>query len=48
MSVSSKAMLFALVKHKDQKRKYTNEPYFYHLAQVVGIVSLHLKRIILP
>ena len=39
MSVSSKAMVFALVKHKDQKRKYTNEPYFYHLAQVVGIVA---------
>lgn len=25
--------------HKNQKRKYTNEPYFLHLAEVAGIVS---------
>ena len=33
------AMTFAMEAHKDQKRKYTNEPYFLHLAEVAGIVS---------
>ena len=36
-SLSFKAMSFAEIIHKDQKRKYTNEPYFKHLAEVVGI-----------
>lgn len=34
-----RAMMFAKEAHKDQKRKYTNEPYFLHLAEVTGIVS---------
>lgn len=34
-----RAMTFAMEAHKDKKRKYTNEPYFLHLAEVAGIVS---------
>lgn len=34
-----RAMTFAMEAHKAQKRKYTNEPYFLHLAEVAGIVS---------
>lgn len=34
-----RAMMFAMDKHKNQKRKYTNEPYFLHLAEVAGIVA---------
>ncbi len=34
-----KVMKFAMEAHKDQKRKYTNEPYFTHLSQVSGLVS---------
>lgn len=33
------AMIFAREAHKNQRRKYTNEPYFSHLAEVAGIVS---------
>jgi (p)ppGpp synthase/HD superfamily hydrolase len=33
------AMQFARHVHRDQKRKYTNEPYSGHLAQVAGIVG---------
>ena len=32
-----RAMVFALKAHKDQRRKYTDEPYFLHLAEVAGI-----------
>lgn len=32
------AMTFAFEKHKDQRRKYTNNPYTDHLAEVAGIV----------
>ena len=39
MNLSFKAMQFAREVHKDQKRKYTNTPYFDHLAEVVGITS---------
>lgn len=34
-----KAMIFAREAHKDQRRKYTDEPYFLHLAEVAGIVA---------
>jgi (p)ppGpp synthase/HD superfamily hydrolase len=34
-----KAIEFAIEAHKNQKRKYTNEPYWVHLAQVAGLVS---------
>ena len=33
------AMQFARQIHKDQKRKYTNEPYSGHLGEVAGIVG---------
>lgn len=36
-SLSYKAMMFAREAHKDQKRKYTGNPYSDHLAEVVGI-----------
>lgn len=32
-----RAMMFAREKHKDQRRRYTDEPYFLHLAEVAGI-----------
>lgn len=31
--------MFARECHKDQKRKYTNAPYFDHLAEVAGITA---------
>jgi len=34
-----RAMVFARETHKDQRRKYTDEPYFLHLAEVAGIVA---------
>jgi len=39
MSSAFKAMQFAREVHKDQRRKYTNNPYADHLAEVAGIVS---------
>lgn len=33
------AMLFAREVHRDQRRKYTGNPYVDHLAEVAGIVS---------
>ena len=39
MSVAFEAMMFARHVHKDQKRKYTGNPYVDHLAEVAGIVS---------
>lgn len=37
MNLALKAMLFAREAHKEQKRKYTGQPYFDHLAEVAGI-----------
>lgn len=34
-----KAMIFARECHKHQRRKYTNNPYADHLAEVAGIVA---------
>ena len=34
-----KAQKFAFEAHKDQKRKYTGEPYFNHCEEVANIVS---------
>ncbi|HEX2652963.1 MAG TPA: HD domain-containing protein [Xanthobacteraceae bacterium] len=39
MSIAFKAMQFAREVHKDQRRKYTNNPYTDHLAEVAGIVA---------
>ncbi|CAB3784140.1 HD domain-containing protein [Pararobbsia alpina] len=39
MSIAYRAMVFAREVHKDQKRKYTNNPYSDHLAEVAGIVA---------
>tara|TARA_R110000868_G_scaffold123094_2_gene326228 strand:+ start:879 stop:1493 length:615 start_codon:yes stop_codon:yes gene_type:complete len=35
--VAFKAMMFAREAHKNQRRKYTNNPYVDHLAEVCGI-----------
>lgn len=37
--IAYRAMIFAMNVHKDQKRKYSNEPYFIHLAEVAGMLS---------
>ena len=34
------AMMFARKVHKDQRRKYTSNPYTDHLAEVAGIVAV--------
>lgn len=39
MSIALKAMLFAREAHREQRRKYTNNPYTDHLAEVAGIVA---------
>lgn len=43
MSIAFEAMMFAREVHKDQRRKYTNNPYADHLAEVAGIVSTVLQ-----
>ena len=40
-SLIIKAAQFAAVKHKDQRRKYANVPYFEHLARTAQRVMLH-------
>lgn len=37
MSLAFEAMTFARAVHRDQRRKYTGNPYFDHLAEVTGI-----------
>lgn len=39
MSLAFKAMTFARKAHAAQRRKYTNNPYIDHLAEVAGIVA---------
>lgn len=39
MSIAYEAMMFAREVHKDQRRKYTGNPYTDHLAEVAGIVA---------
>lgn len=39
MSMAFEAMEFARTVHRDQRRKYTNNPYVDHLAEVAGIVA---------
>lgn len=38
-NLAFEAMWFCQLVHKGQKRKYTNNPYWEHPAEVVGIVS---------
>ena len=40
-----RAMIFSIELHKDQRRKYTDEPYFLHLAEVAGIVATVAPRL---
>lgn len=44
MTLAYKAMMFAREVHKDQRRKYTNNPYADHLAEVAGIVATAVSR----
>jgi len=39
VNLSIKAMVFARLVHRDQRRKYTNNPYSDHLAEVAGIAA---------
>lgn len=39
MNIVFEAMLFAAEVHKDQKRKFTGNPYFDHLSEVAGITA---------
>lgn len=39
MGLAYQAMMLAREVHKDQRRKYTNNPYTDHLAEVAGIVA---------
>ncbi len=39
MSLTYEAMMFAREVHKHQRRKYTNNPYIDHLAEVAGITA---------
>lgn len=39
MSIAYKAMLYATQQHTSQQRKFSNEPYIIHLAEVAGIVA---------
>lgn len=39
MSLAYEAMMFARAVHANQRRKYTNNPYADHLAEVAGIVA---------
>ena len=50
-SLAYEAMMFAREKHQGQVRKYTGEPYFNHLAEVVAIsmsVGWHSSALIHP
>lgn len=44
MTIAYNAMLFAREVHKDQRRKYTNNPYVDHLAEVAGIIATSVSR----
>lgn len=48
MGIAYEAMLFAREAHKTQRRKYTNNPYAEHLAEVAGIVATVDHSDILP
>jgi GTP diphosphokinase / guanosine-3',5'-bis(diphosphate) 3'-diphosphatase len=39
VSITTQAMIFARTVHRDQRRKYTGNPYADHLAEVAGIVA---------
>lgn len=45
MSLAYEAMMFAREVHKDQRRKYTGNPYVDHLAEVAGIVATVAKDV---
>lgn len=44
MNIAFRAMQFAREAHKDQRRKYTGNPYADHLAEVAGIVATVMNQ----
>jgi guanosine-3',5'-bis(diphosphate) 3'-pyrophosphohydrolase len=50
MNLAYEAMMFAREVHKDQRCKYTNNPYTDHLAEVAGIVAtvMNQQRVVPP
>jgi (p)ppGpp synthase/HD superfamily hydrolase len=48
MSLAYEAMVFAREVHKDQRRKYTGNPYTDHLAEVAGIVATVTQEFMVP
>lgn len=44
MTIAYDAMCFAMETHKNQKRKYTRNPYTDHLAEVAGITATILNN----
>lgn len=48
MTLAYDAMMFAREVHKDQRRKYSGNPYFDHLAEVAGIVSTAQHEFMIP
>jgi len=48
LSLAFEAMEFARSVHKDQRRKYTNNPYVDHLAEVAGIVAAVADDLLAP
>lgn len=48
MTFTYHAMMFAREAHKDQRRKYTNNPYIDHLAEVAGIVATVASEFMVP
>lgn len=48
MSLAFEAMEFARSVHKDQRRKYTNNPYSDHLAEVAGIAATVADDLLAP
>lgn len=48
MNEIQKAKEFAIKAHQDQRRKYTDDPYWYHLRNVVEILRASFKDCTLP
>jgi len=48
MPLAYDAMMFAREVHKDQRRKYSGNPYADHLAEVAGIVATVMEDLAAP
>ena len=43
IDLGGKALIYAIAAHKDQRRKYTGEPYYRHLQEVAAWTAVALK-----